>query len=91
MLVIFVVEITSRCVVKIKWGKERYDDVEVNTDEPPEVFKMQLFSLTGVPPDRQKVMISGTMIAVSSTLYFFGYLINIYICRMKNGEKQSQR
>ena len=55
------------CVVKVKWGKERYDNVEVNTDESPEVFKMQLFSLTGVPPDRQKVMISGTMIAVSPT------------------------
>ena len=63
----------SPCVVKVKWGKERYDNVEVNTDEPPEVFKMQLFSLTGVPPDRQKVMISGAMIAVSSTPYLPGY------------------
>ena len=52
------------CIVKVKWGKERYDDVELNTEESPEVFKMQLFSLTGVPPDRQKVMISGAMIAV---------------------------
>lgn len=50
--------------MKIKWGKERYDDVELNTEESPEVFKMQLFSLTGVPPDRQKVMVSGTMITV---------------------------
>ncbi|XP_065890713.1 ubiquitin carboxyl-terminal hydrolase 14-like [Dysidea avara] len=48
--------------VKVKWGKERYDDVELNTDEAPEVFKIQLFTLTGVPPERQKVMISGAMI-----------------------------
>ena len=61
------------CVVKVKWGKERYDDVELNVEEPPEVFKMQLFSLTGVPPDRQKVMISGAMIAVSSSPYLLGH------------------
>ena len=36
---------------------------------------MQLFSLTGVPPDRQKVMISGTMIAVNPAPYLSGYLI----------------
>ena len=51
-------------IVKVKWGKERYDDVELNTDEAPEVFKTQLYTLTGVPPERQKVMISGAMITV---------------------------
>jgi ubiquitin carboxyl-terminal hydrolase 14 len=45
--------------VKVKWGKETYNDVEVNTEEPPLVFKAQLFALTGVQPDRQKVMIKG--------------------------------
>ncbi|KAL1513911.1 hypothetical protein ABEB36_003249 [Hypothenemus hampei] len=44
--------------VKVKWGKEVYQ-VEVNTDEPPELFKGQLFTLTGVLPERQKVMIKG--------------------------------
>lgn len=45
--------------VKVKWGKEIYPDIEVNTDEPPLVFKAQLFALTGVHPERQKVMIKG--------------------------------
>jgi len=45
--------------VKVKWGKEVYPDVEVNTDEPPLVFKAQLFALTGVNPNRQKVMMKG--------------------------------
>lgn len=31
----------------MKWGKQKFDNVEVNTDETPEVFKMQLFSLSG--------------------------------------------
>ncbi|KAG5896401.1 hypothetical protein JTB14_022489 [Gonioctena quinquepunctata] len=45
--------------VKVKWGKEAYPDIEVNTDEPPLLFKAQLFALTGVQPERQKVMIKG--------------------------------
>ncbi|XP_066262225.1 ubiquitin carboxyl-terminal hydrolase 14 [Euwallacea similis] len=44
--------------VKVKWGKEAYQ-VEVNTDEPPELFKGQIFTLTGVLPERQKLMIKG--------------------------------
>lgn len=43
----------------MKWGKEIYPDVEVNTDEDPLVFKAQIFALTGVQPERQKVMLKG--------------------------------
>ncbi|KAG8180460.1 hypothetical protein JTE90_001993 [Oedothorax gibbosus] len=46
--------------VKVKWGKEMFNDVEVDTDDEPIVFKAQLFTITGVPPERQKVMIKGT-------------------------------
>ncbi|KAM4687376.1 ubiquitin carboxyl-terminal hydrolase 14 [Discoglossus pictus] len=45
--------------VNVKWGKEKFDNVELNTDEPPVVFKAQLFALSGVQPDRQKVMVKG--------------------------------
>lgn len=48
--------------VNIKWGKEKFSDVECNTDEPPEVFKAQLFALSGVQPDRQKVMLKGMVV-----------------------------
>lgn len=30
--------------------------MEVDTSQPPSVFKSQLFSLTGVAPERQKIM-----------------------------------
>jgi len=43
--------------VCVKWGKNKYDDVELNTDESVELFKAQLFALTSVPTDRQKIMI----------------------------------
>ena len=45
--------------VKVKWGKEVFNDVEANTDEDPALFKAQLFALTGVQNDRQKVMVKG--------------------------------
>ncbi|XP_053972234.1 ubiquitin carboxyl-terminal hydrolase 14 [Hylaeus anthracinus] len=46
-------------LIKVKWGKELFPDVEVNTDEEPMLFKAQLFALTGVQPERQKVMMKG--------------------------------
>lgn len=45
--------------MKIKWGKELYQGVDVNTDEDPMLFKAQIFALTGVQPERQKVMCKG--------------------------------
>lgn len=45
--------------VKVKWGRENYPGIEVNTDEEPILFKAQLYALTGVQPDRQKVMCKG--------------------------------
>ncbi|KAH8287842.1 hypothetical protein KR018_002283, partial [Drosophila ironensis] len=48
--------------VKVKWGRELYTDIDVNTDEEPILFKAQLFALTGVQPERQKVMCKGGML-----------------------------
>lgn len=45
--------------VKVKWNKETFEGVELNTDEEPMVFKAQLFALTGVEPSRQKVLCKG--------------------------------
>eukprot|EP00882_Tetradesmus_deserticola_P025520 GHRQ01028039.1.p1 GENE.GHRQ01028039.1~~GHRQ01028039.1.p1 ORF type:complete len:300 (+),score=111.82 GHRQ01028039.1:751-1650(+) len=45
--------------VNVKWGKEVFSDVDLDTTQPPMVFKSQLFTLSGVPPDRQKVLIKG--------------------------------
>lgn len=53
-------DMANRVRVSIKHGKDSYPDVEVNLEESPLVFKSQLFALTGVPPDRQKVGFSGS-------------------------------
>ncbi|KAI6222983.1 Ubiquitin carboxyl-terminal hydrolase [Aphelenchoides fujianensis] len=44
--------------VTVKWNAEKLD-VDADVNEEPLVFKSQLFALTGVPPDRQKVMFKG--------------------------------
>lgn len=48
--------------IKVKWGKELFPNIEVNTDEEPMLFKAQLFALTGVQPERQKVMLNGMIL-----------------------------
>lgn len=48
--------------VKVKWGQEAFDKVEVDTDEEPMLFKAQLFALTGVQPHKQKVMLKGALL-----------------------------
>lgn len=42
--------------VNIKWSKETLPPVQIDTNETPAVFKTQLWTLTGVPPDRQTVI-----------------------------------
>ena len=56
---LFIFSFNLHYSVKVKWGKEVFNDVEANTDEEPTLFKAQLFALTGVQNDRQKVMVKG--------------------------------
>ena len=42
--------------VSVKWGKTKLTDLELDTDENPQVFKAQLFALTEIPPDRQRII-----------------------------------
>ncbi|KAJ7963146.1 Ubiquitin carboxyl-terminal hydrolase [Quillaja saponaria] len=48
--------------VSIKWQKELFQGVEIDTSQPPYVFKCQLYDLTGVPPERQKIMVKGGLL-----------------------------
>jgi hypothetical protein len=42
--------------VSVKWGKQKFEGVELDTSAPVELFKAQLYALTQVPPERQKIM-----------------------------------
>ncbi|KAL3840827.1 hypothetical protein ACJIZ3_025418 [Penstemon smallii] len=48
--------------VSVKWQKELFSNVEIDTSQTPYVFKCQLYDLTGVPPERQKIMVKGGLL-----------------------------
>lgn len=54
--------------MSVKWQKELFPAVEIDTSQPPYVFKCQLFDLTGVPPERQKIMVKGGLLKVGNCL-----------------------
>lgn len=47
--------------VNVKWGKTKFE-VELNLDDKPKALKSTLCQLSGVPPDRQTLMIGGIKI-----------------------------
>jgi ubiquitin carboxyl-terminal hydrolase 14 len=49
-------------LVNVKWNKDVFKDIEVDSSLPPAVLKAQLFSLSNVPTERQKIMVKGQTI-----------------------------
>ncbi|KAJ3089887.1 Ubiquitin carboxyl-terminal hydrolase 14 [Quaeritorhiza haematococci] len=47
--------------VGIKWNGKKYENIELDTDHPGLIFKTQVYTLTGVPPERQKIMVKGVL------------------------------
>ncbi|ORX90326.1 cysteine proteinase [Basidiobolus meristosporus CBS 931.73] len=45
--------------VNVKWAGKKFDNIELNPDESPALFKAQLYTLTGVEPERQKILVKG--------------------------------
>lgn len=45
--------------VTIKWAGQKPFDIEVDTDESGATLKMQIYSITGVETDRQKLLVKG--------------------------------
>eukprot|EP00164_Ancoracysta_twista_P000155 GFYU01000227.1.p1 GENE.GFYU01000227.1~~GFYU01000227.1.p1 ORF type:complete len:493 (+),score=178.67 GFYU01000227.1:67-1545(+) len=42
--------------VTVKWGKQKFEGVEIDPNDTGLVFKTQLWTLTSVPVERQKIM-----------------------------------
>lgn len=53
---------TQTLRVSVKWQKKVFSEVEIDTSQTPYVFKCQLYDLTGVPPERQKIMVKGGLL-----------------------------
>jgi hypothetical protein len=55
----------------VKWQKQIFPGIQIDTSQPPIVFKTQLYTLTGVPPERQKIMVKGGILKVE----YFGDML----------------
>ena len=65
----------------VKHQGKKYD-VEVDTSSTGEVFKFQLYSLTGVEPDRQKLIIKGKQLKDDTDMGSLGLKPNAQIMMM---------
>lgn len=61
--------------VTVKWGKEKFPKVGINTDENPEVFRAQLFALTKWGQISIKNLFINVKIWIQMTLKF------VIVCR----------
>lgn len=53
--------------VSLKWGKQKFD-LAVDTADSAEVFMAQVYALTGVPLEKQKILAKGTTIKPTTDL-----------------------
>mmetsp|Transcript_56951 Transcript_56951/g.83558 ORF Transcript_56951/g.83558 Transcript_56951/m.83558 type:complete len:513 (-) Transcript_56951:587-2125(-) len=61
----------AKVSVKVKFLKDKHD-IEIMLDEPVELFKAQLYALTGVPNDRQKITAGAKQITDATDLKTVG-------------------
>jgi ubiquitin carboxyl-terminal hydrolase 14 len=54
--------------IRVKWGKQTMDALEVHLEQPVIDLKVQLFSLTNVLPEKQKLLIKGRVMQDTATL-----------------------
>jgi ubiquitin carboxyl-terminal hydrolase 14 len=52
-------------IVVVKWNKQTFNDFEVDPALGVEMMKAQLFAVTNVPVDKQKLMFKGKILKVS--------------------------
>ncbi|KAF9365624.1 Ubiquitin carboxyl-terminal hydrolase 14 [Mortierella sp. NVP85] len=58
--------------VNIKWGKEKYKDIEVDLEGTGSDLKVLVYSLTAVATERQKIIIKGKTLQDDALLSQFG-------------------
>jgi ubiquitin carboxyl-terminal hydrolase 14 len=58
------VALSNLVLVSIKWGKETLKDVDVDVSDDALTFKSQVYALTSVPVDKQKLMVKGKQVKV---------------------------
>jgi hypothetical protein len=77
--------------IKLKWNKNSYDNVLIEPEKGVSDLKQKIHELTGVPPDRQKLMAKGGWIGTlkddtgDENVFIYEHIhicihVYIYIC-----------
>ena len=77
--------------MNIKWGKQTFKDVDLDTSQDALTFKAILYGLSNVPVDKQKVMIKGKVIKDEDDLTKFGVKNGLTLMMMGTAEEQGLR
>jgi ubiquitin carboxyl-terminal hydrolase 14 len=76
--------------IKVKWNKEVFP-VEVDTQSEPILFKSQLYALTSVPVEGQKIMIKGKVLKDDADMAKVGLANGATIMMMGTAEDKGLR
>ena len=74
--------------VNVKWGKELFSDVEVDTKDEALTFKAMLYGLTNIPVDKQKIMLKGKMLKDSDDMASMGFKDGMTLMLMGTAEEK---
>ncbi|KAJ2714901.1 deubiquitinating enzyme [Coemansia spiralis] len=75
--------------VQVKWQGKKYS-VDVDPTQPGETFKVQLFSLTGVAPERQRVLVKGGQLKDDTDMAALGLKENQVLMMMGTADELPQ-
>ena len=75
------------CIVNVKWGKQTFSDLELDTSSDVMTFKAVLFSLSNVLPEKQKLMVKGKVMKDDDPLTKFTFKDGITLMMMGTAEE----
>lgn len=78
-------------LVNLKWGKQTFKDIELDTGSDAMTFKAILYGLSNVPVDKQKVMIKGKVLKDGDDLTKFALKNGMTLMMMGTAEEQGLR
>ena len=74
-------------LVNVKWGKQTFKDLELDTGSDVESFKVVLMSLSNVLPENQKLMIKGKIVKDGDDLTKFPLKDGLTLMMMGTAEE----
>ena len=75
--------------ITVKWKKQFLENISVDLSAPVSELKVQLFSLTGVAPDKQKLILGGKTLKDDQSIESYGVKQGSVLLMMGNKDDKS--